>query len=184
MLSIYRLPNQLPDEKIIKILRRHLFILFKKVLVFLIMIIIPFGFFTVIMYWQPDFLVGELTYPLMVLAVSVYYLFVWLFFFFIFIDYYLDAWIITSERIIDIDQEGFFSRTISEQRLTRVQDVTSEVKGFLPTLLKYGDVFVQTAAEQERFIFMEVPNAEKVRDLIIKQSQDCKAKHPPENQDL
>jgi hypothetical protein len=29
-----------------------------------------------------------------------------------------------------------------------------------------------------------VPNAEKVRDLIIKQSQDCKAKHPPENQDL
>lgn len=74
-----------------------------------------------------------------------------------FVDYYLDAWILTNEKIINIEQKGLFNRVISEQRLYRVQDITSELKGIIPTFLNYGNVYIQTAGEEERFAFKQVP---------------------------
>ncbi|MFH1822479.1 MAG: PH domain-containing protein [Patescibacteria group bacterium] len=177
MLSIYRLPNQLPDEKIIKVLRRDVFILFKKIVLFMFLILLPFAFFYFIIQSQNNLLSGQLSYPVIVLGTSAYYLFIWLFFFFSFIDYYLDIWIITNERIIDVQQEGFFSRTIAEQRLYRIQDVTSEVHGFFPTILKYGEVYVQTAGTKQRFIFYEVPLPDQVRNTIIKLAERSKRKY-------
>ncbi|MCD4761377.1 PH domain-containing protein [bacterium] len=168
MLSIYRLPNKLPNEKIIKVIRRDIFILFKKIVMFLGLILLPVIFFYFFIYAQPGIFNGTLSYPLIVLGTSAYFLFVWLFFFFSFIDYYLDVWIITNERIIDIEQRGFFSRIIAEHKLFRVQDVTSEVHGFFPTILKYGDVHIQTAGVKQRFHFHQVPNPNEIRDKIIK----------------
>lgn len=165
MLSIYRLPHQLPGEKIVKILRRDVFILFKKILLFLFLLALFVGFILISYYQDIE---QQYYFPLLILAASAYLLFVWLFFFFSFIDYYLDVWIITNERIINIEQKGFFSRTISEQRLFRVQDVTSETHGLLPTIFKYGNVHVQTAGEKGRFLFEEISDPNQVRDIIIK----------------
>lgn len=174
MLSTYRLPNQLPDEKIIKIVRKDFFIIFKKILLLLVLIVLPLAVFGLVVLPNVDVMQWFGTFPLIVLGVSAYYLFLWLFFFFSFIDYYLDVWIITSERIIDIDQKGFFSRTISENKLFQIQDVTSEVQGFFPTVLRYGNVYVQTAGEKERFFFCEVPQPDSIRDMIIKLVQEKK----------
>lgn len=174
MLSIYRLPNKLPDEKVIKIFRRDIFILLTKIFYFICLAIFPLLFFFLLLKIKPDVLSGEISYPLIVLIASAYYLFTWCFFFFLFIDYYLDVGIITSERIIDIKQQGFFSRIISEQKLSQIQDVTSETHGIIPTLLKYGNVFVQSAGTQQRFSFFQIPNPDQIRDLIIKLSQSKK----------
>jgi membrane protein YdbS with pleckstrin-like domain len=186
MLSIYRLPNQEPGEKIIRILRRDIFILFKKVIFAFILFVLPFVFLALMIAIYPELMSGEISSVLILLAVSAYYLFAWLFFFFMFIDYYLDVSIITNERIIDIDQNGFFSRTIAEQRLERVQDVTSEVKGVMPTVFRYGDVFVQTASETQRFDFREIPEPDAVRDMIIKLVEESKCRHasPQTNADI
>lgn len=167
MLSIYRLPNQLPDEKIVKILRRDAFILFKKVIVFIFLMVLFIAFVYLYESLFPEAAKGQYL-PLLILVASAFLLFIWLFFFFSFIDYYLDVWIVTNERIISIEQEGFFARIISEQRLFRVQDVTSEIEGLFPTLFKYGNVYIQTAAEKERFTFEQVPDPNEVRDVIIK----------------
>jgi len=177
MLSIYRLPGKLSGEKTIKILRRDFFILFKKVLFLILLILLPLIFFRIMIFSYPGLVAGPISYPVIVILGSSYYLFIWLFFFFSFIDYYLDVWIITNERIIDVQQKGFFARTISEQRLYRVQDVTSEVHGFFPTVLKYGDVHVQTAGSKQRFFFHQVPHSEKIRDTIIKLVENNKKKH-------
>lgn len=177
MLSIYRLPNKLPDEKVIKVIRRDLFILFKKILFLLLLLVLPLLFFNFIILTQTDIVNGVVSYPLLVLGVSAYYLFIWMFFFFSFIDYYLDVWIITTERIIDIEQRGYFSRVISEHKLFRIQDVTSEVHGLFPTLLKYGNCHVQTAGVKQRFNFREIPNPDKIRDMIIKLVERNKKKH-------
>ena len=40
-------------------------------------------------------------------------------------------WIITNDRILDIEQHGLFARTVSELRLHRVQDVTAEIKALI-----------------------------------------------------
>ena len=177
----YRLPGKLPREKIIKIIRRDLFILLQKFVLALVLAGLPalLGFIMFSVY--PNLLNGEISYPLIVLAASGYALFVWLFLFFSFIDYYLDVWIITSERIVDVCQEGFFSRTVSELKLHQIQDVTSELKGLFKFLLSYGDVYVQTAGEVQRFIFRQIPHPEKARDVIIKLAERKKHKLRQQN---
>lgn len=165
---IYNLPGKLPDEKIIKIIRRDSFILFKKLVLVVVLTGLPALVGLIMISLYPNLLNGEISYPLLVLGASGYVLFIWLFLFFSFIDYYLDLWIITDERIIDVKQEGFFSRTVAELKLFQIQDVTSELEGFFEFIFKYGDVYVQTAAETQRFMFKQIPNPEAVRDTIIK----------------
>lgn len=168
MLSKYRLPNTLPGEKIVKIIRKDIFILFNKILMLLALIALPLVFFYVFFLRSTTLYDNPAVYPLLILGTSAYYLFVWVFFFFSFIDYYLDVWIITNQRIIDIEQRGFFSRVISEQKLFRVQDVTSETHGVFSTMLNFGYVYIQTAGAKSRFIFEDVPDPNGVRDTIIK----------------
>ncbi len=174
MLSIYQLPNKLPHEKVLKVIRKDFFILLKKVSFFFLLIFLPLVFFYLMIATNATIMSQTIAYPLIVLMTSSYYLFIWLFFFFSFIDYYLDVWIITSERIIDIEQKGFFSRTISEHKLFRIQDVTSEVHGVFATILKFGDVHVQTAGTKQRFHFDDIPAPGSIRNLIIKLVQKKK----------
>lgn len=174
MLSIYKVPNQIPGEKVIKVIHRDFFILFKSILLSALLMFLPVPIFTVLTLGQAGILNNELFLPLATLGASAYYLFVWLLLFFNFIDYYLDLWIITTERIIDIEQRGFFSRTISEQKISNIQDVTSEIKGVIPTLLKFGYLYIQTAAAKERFVFEDVPDPDGLRDIIIKLTEDHK----------
>lgn len=88
-------------------------------------------------------------------------------FFFVLMDYYLDMWIVTNERIIDVEQHGFFSRRISEIPLARVQDVTLEVHGVLHTLFNYGTIRIQTAGETS-FDMKDVPHLAEIKDAILK----------------
>ncbi|MFH0956113.1 MAG: PH domain-containing protein [Candidatus Falkowbacteria bacterium] len=170
----YRLPGGMPGEKIIKIIRKDLFVLLGKFILVVVLTGLPalVGFMMLKLF--PNLLEGEISYPLIVLATSGYILFIWLFLFFSFIDYYLDVWLITNERIIDIRQEGFFSRTIAELKLFQIQDVTSELKGFSKFVFRYGDIYVQTAGEVQRFVFKQIPHPEEVRDIIIKLVEESK----------
>lgn len=167
MFSIHNIPNCLKDEVIIKIVRKDLFIIFQKALMFVVLTILPVIFFYIFILANEKIMSGTISYPLLVLGACAYYLFIWIFFVFSFIDYYLDVWIITTERIIDIEQRGFFSRVVSEHNLSKIQDVTSEIHGFFPTILQYGTCFVQTAGAVQRFDFNDVPHPEKIRNLII-----------------
>jgi len=91
--------------------------------------------------------------------------------FLIWIDYYFDVWIITTERVINVEQKGMFSRRVSELSYAKVQDITTEVLGFLPSMLNYGDVYVQTAGEQERFVFRTVSDPYHIKNIIAEQQQ-------------
>jgi hypothetical protein len=56
---------------------------------------------------------------------------------------------------------------VSELRYQKIQDVTTEVEGFLPTLLDFGEVFVQTAGERARFLFHNVPSPYKIKGVLM-----------------
>ena len=86
-------------------------------------------------------------------------------------DYYLDALVITDKRILNVDQSGLFRHTVSEFRLDRVQDVTIEVPNFIATMLRYGNITIQTAGEVS-FSISEVPTPHIARDLILKQVRE------------
>lgn len=166
-MSIRQLFTQNPGENVEFSLRRHPIVFIGPIFIFLILSGIPFGAKTII-YGSATIV---LPHPLldigMKLFVSVYYLAIWIFFFSQFMDYYLDINIVTNDRILDIEQKGLFGRSVSELDLTRVQDVHSEIKGIIPTMLNYGTVEVQTAASEENFHFEQVSNPHRVRQRIL-----------------
>ena len=159
-------PGQHDDEQVILFLRRHWFIFLMRLLLVIVSVIglvFVYVFFNLL---SSDFSQSDY-FNLLLFAESLGTLFIWNLFFILWIDFYLDAWIVTNERIINISQKGFFNRDISELKLTKIQDVTSEIVGVIPTLLNYGNIYVQTAAEKERFAFYQIPNPNEVKNTIV-----------------
>ena len=168
MLHIYRLPDALPGEQVISIVHRDAFIAVKRVIFFFLLLALPIVVIAMILFLFPALLETLWLWPLTLLIASAYLFFVWLLFFFSLVDYFLDVWIITDRRVIDVRQNGFFSRSISELKLDKIQDISSDTQGFFPTVLKYGNVIVQSASEQNKLFFEEVPNPEDIRDKLMK----------------
>ncbi len=166
-----------PGEKVLYSLRRHWIIFFGDLAMIAILALVPIGVYVMLsLLWKP-LLYGPISRPSLILLTSGYYLMIWLFFIATFVDYYLDAWVVTNERIVNVEQRGLFSRTISELDLARIQDVTSEVKGIIPSIFSYGDVYIQTAGEVERFDFEEIPHPHEIRKHLLEVvEQDQKRK--------
>jgi len=164
----FQIPYHESGEKIILILRRHIFIIIIKIAFWALAAILPPIFFLLFQDILAQLFNNNFFHPLLILFTSIYYLYIWLFVFTSFVDYYLDVWIVTDKRIINIELKSLFARTVSEQKLYRIQDVTSELKGFFSTILDFGTVYVQTAGEKERFIFKQIPNPYGVARKILK----------------
>lgn len=92
---------------------------------------------------------------------------IWLWLFFEWTDYYLDVWIITDQKVISVDQQRLFVREIATLQLDKIQDVTVEVKGIIPTMFHFGDILIQTAGENREFIMLQIAEPQKVRDNIV-----------------
>ena len=75
-------------------------------------------------------------------------------------------WIITSERIMDIEQTGLFHRQISEFMLDKVQDITVEIPDMVATFLKYGNLVIQTAGEKS-FEIKQIHNVYEAKNTIL-----------------
>ena len=159
------------DEEILFVIHRHWFNIFVQFIPFLLGLFVVISVFVFFMFVYPEAF-AAIDRRLFVFVESVLLIFLWLFAFLIWIDYYLDVWIITNKRIVNIEQKGLFVRAMSELYLFRVQDTTSEVKGFFPSMLNYGDVFIQSAGEQERFQFHKVPDPYGIKDTIMDMASD------------
>ena len=162
------------NERVIHTLRRHWLTFIPSILLFLIMVIVPIVVYFLIQKMFPDLLSGSVAYPILVLFASTYALFSLLFLYGHFIDFHLDLWIITNERVIDIEQKGLFDRTISELELENIQDATSVVKGFWGTIFHYGDLVVATASSTSTIIFHDIPNPTFVRQELIRLADNDK----------
>lgn len=177
MLDLKHLPGADPHESLVALLRRHWIDTLSLVTAFIVILLLPFIAFFGVRFAQPDFFEDQARATFFVLGLSLFFLYAWLFLFQSFIDYYLDVWIVTNRRILNIEQHGLFSRTVSELRLHRVQDVTAEVKGFIRSMFDYGNVYIQTAGEKERFVFEDVPRPNHVSKMIIDLAEADRKNH-------
>ncbi len=84
----------------------------------------------------------------------------------VFVVWYFDSFIITNQRIIDIDQRGFFSRTVAQAQLHKIQDAAYTKRGIWQTILRYGNIYIQTAGAEMRLEMMSIYRPERVQELI------------------
>ena len=164
-------------EEIIYRLRRHPFLFSKNIILFLFLALTP----PAIYYFLSDnylrFFETTLGYTLLILGASLYYLTIWIFFYAQFVDYYLDNWVITNDRLISIEQKGLFARSVSELDLYRIQDANSEIKGLFGTLFNYGNLYVQTAGEKELFVLKNIPDPHTIRERLLDLAEEDRKYH-------
>lgn len=86
------------------------------------------------------------------LTTAVYYL--WMVFWvgymvYQYLSWYRDRFIVTNQRIVDIDQRGMFNRQVSECELDKIQNLTHSVKGVFATMLNFGTIIVQSSGAHD-----------------------------------
>jgi uncharacterized membrane protein YdbT with pleckstrin-like domain len=176
MIDVAHLPGQQPDEENIFFLRRHWFVLIPVMLGFVVILVLPFLIYGFVNVRNPAVFAERSAVTLYVLGASMFFLYAWLFLYQNFIDWYLDMWIVTNYRIVNIEQHGLFGRTMSELMLYNVQDVTSDIKGFIHTIFDYGVIHIQTAGETKRFEFEDIEHPTHVAKRVMELANEAKLK--------
>lgn len=155
------------QEKIIKVLHRHWFNVLQQFLAIILMTVVLFGIIFVLPSIFPDLSESQDLQNTLSFLENLVTLFVWIYIFFVWIEYYLDVFIISDKKIVNVEQKGLFIREVSELKYERIQDVAVEVKGLIPTMLNYGDLYIQTAGEKERFVFRAMADPYAIKNLIM-----------------
>ncbi len=167
MIDLARLPGCQQDEKLVYFLRRHPITLLSLFFGYGAFFFLPIVSFILARDAESAFLTDPVLLPLVVLGASLFLMLMWLFLFQAFLDYYLDIWVVTNHRIVNIAQSGLFHRQVSELRLYRIQDATASIGGPLRTILNFGKVEIQTAGENSRFVFEDIPEPQEVTKTIL-----------------
>ena len=168
MFRLKYLPHREPNEKIVFFLRRHPFVLARTMMAYFLLGIVPIvAYFFIKNEWL-HLIENEIMLVFLRLLVITFYLYWWLFLYYSWLDYFLDIWIVTNRRVLNIEQKGMFNRIMAEHKLFRIQDVMSEQKGILPTFLDYGEIHIQTAGSEKLVIFEQVPHPHKIARETIK----------------
>ncbi len=159
--------NLQTNEVVISVMRKHWFILFLSVMPFFILFILPF----IVMAFIPSAGISSVAIATIVFFIAGWMLVMLMIIFTIWTVYYLDIWVVTNQRIMDIEQKSLFNREIKTLRMDTVQDVQVDVVGIFETFLKYGTLRVQTAGTggtDAKIIGIPDPSLE--RDIIIAQT--------------
>lgn len=174
------------DEKVLKVVRKHWFVITTQLIGAALFAILPVMFLTVILNLPSAFGFFELhldKYPSEIaFVISGWLLLATLSGFVVWTKYHLDLWVITDRRIIVVNQASFFNRNVAIFRLERMQNIEFSVKGLIQTFFNFGVLKAQTAGEGESdFQSAGMPNPDQLQSIIQKAMDDriTKIEHPP-----
>jgi len=153
-----------PDEKVLSVAHRHWLYLYPRLVLILLGAVVPVVVLGVILsnagglHGTGSKIFGVLTL-------------IWLLFwgvraFLAWYKYANDIWVITDQRIVDSLKTSPFSLKLSTADLVNVLDMTVEQRGILQTLLNYGDIVCQTAADLQEFRLVGIPHPREVQALV------------------
>lgn len=165
------------DEKILRVVRKHWWIITSRVGAAVLSMLLP---------WPLLWMAGAVMEPAIDLRsvvapyrVELWFVYLgwvtvhWMVIANFWTDHYLDLWAITNRRIVAIEQMGFFRRFLSSFRLERLQDMNISVTGIIPTLLNYGTIEAQTAGgSNEEFKTDNMPDPRGLKALIIRAADE------------
>ncbi len=177
MMRLKNLPNARTGEQVVLSLRRHWIDLVKVFAFTSFLLVIPLLVGSALLFTDAHVLHHPVLAPLLFSLLGAYLVIVLVVTLTEITDYWLDVWIVTNERIINSEQKGLFNRVVSEVNLNQIQDITSEQVGLIGTFLTFGNVYVQTAAERERFMFKNIDNPDDVKIRIGELATCCKTTH-------
>jgi hypothetical protein len=147
-------------EYIIKTLRKHWFLFVVEIAGLVLLFAIPF-IFSVLPFSLP--FVGTSTATFFGVL---WLLIIWMRTFIVWTNYYLDIWVVTNMRLVDVEQVSLFNRRVSTLELENIEDITVRIEGFFESVIGYGTLSVQTAGMVPEFIIKDIFAPEEAKKTI------------------
>jgi hypothetical protein len=94
----------------------------------------------------------------------------------VFLLWFYNVYIITDERIIDVDFTSLLFKDVSYAKLDNIEDISAITAGALGSIFDYGTVRIQTAGAQANFDFENVPHPSRVvaflNELLLEEEEE------------
>lgn len=159
--------DQKKGEEVLLLLRKHFITNFPWIFTTVVLLILPPLLWSLIKFLLLSSFPALVLNPVLTfILISFYYLSVLTYAFISFITWFYNVSLVTNQRVIDIDFSDLVYHNLSATKISLVQDVNYTQVGFIPSFFNYGDVFVQTAAENPNFDFLSVPKPATVVSII------------------
>jgi membrane protein YdbS with pleckstrin-like domain len=152
----YHFYGQRSNEKVMMVRNQHPVILLPVVLAGGISLFIPFflakwfegpyGFAIMLIYW------------VIFIVFMAYHLY----------GYRSSVSILSDQRILNVNQKGFFNRQITEAELTRIQDVSTNIQGVFQTMFNFGNVAIRTASKDTVLTLRNMGDPYDVQQSIVR----------------
>lgn len=82
---------------------------------------------------------------------------------------YLNSFcLITSERVINVDQKSLFNRVITETEYAKIQEVTNSTAGMIGTTFNIGEIDILTAGKDSQLAIKNIPDPYSVQQEITR----------------
>lgn len=145
-----------PSEKFVGLIRKHWFVLIRRLAEPLIIILL------IILFVNKFFIFRDSVLVLLVLSVvyALYFVYQW-------ILWRADYFVVTNERIIVISQPKFFERTLNEISTKNIHDIFLKVEGLAATVFHFGNIEI-IFKDGKKFKMQNVANVNEVYQAIIK----------------
>lgn len=163
-------------EDLIILLRAHIVTNLPWVLGTLILFLVPFVIFPIL---AASGALPNLGMGTGLVITIFWYLGVFTFAFLNLLYWLFNVYIVTNERVVDVDWNSVIFRKVSSTQIAKIQDVNAAQAGVFAGIFDYGDVQIQTAGAEENFEFKAVPHPQLVAKKIeeLTQKEEHKVPH-------
>lgn len=158
-------PGQHDGEVVELVFHQHPLVMRKQLIIGLLLILVgllpPLFWPLAGWVWKPA--------ELILLAVGLWWFYRW-------VGWYYTIYLVTNERLVEIQQHGFFNRKVTEFGLDKIQNINYHINGLQAVLFVYGDIMVQTYVGDlvMRTIYKPVKIHEQIVDIVRRANADAK----------
>lgn len=155
-----RFETQSNDEEVVLVLRAHPITQIGWVFTSIIIFLLPFFFTPLSIQYLSSTQIFFINF--------FWYSFLFSFVFLNILNYLFNVGIVTNKRIIDVDFHQILYKEVTASSIAKIEDITVRSAGFIPSLFNFGNLFVQTAGEEQNIEFLNIPNPTEVASIINK----------------
>jgi hypothetical protein len=156
-----------PGEKVVVLIRKHWLIFTLRVVLVFVAALLPLLAYTLAPPISIESLAQVISGTAALFAYLLFVLFLWLLIFIDFTTYFLDIWIVTNRRVIDVQQRTLFSRDTTTLMLEKIQDASVEVRGILATVFNFGTLVIHTAGDNPDIVIHYAADPQNAKDKIL-----------------
>ena len=144
------------SEEIVHIAKKHFLVHFAFWLLSFFFVVLPFFF----MFWLfGQGMWGQIVFFSSIvigLAILIRTVFLW----------NKNSAIITTHRVIDVEQRGFFDKTVTEIPYEELDYVTGKIKGLGGTIFRYGTVIIKNQSGSMSILLEKVKHPVRLQEKI------------------